>query len=201
MIAAPKQIGTPLKINFPNISTRSSSLTVLNTKLPPEENGDIAVACAPITIAENNTAASIPEASAKLGTSGNNAGVTTPIVLEKNDINPPIAAITIGTTGAGIVSVTNPAINFTVPAFIATDINIPTPQIMINVPHGTFFMTSFSSPKFINKARTAKTTATKPTSIALSRVFIRPTYGKIMCKIGKINTTTIIDTTKANVFF
>ena len=117
---------------------------------------------------ENNVTGAILEAFAKSGTIGNNAGVTTPVVLEKNDINPPITAITTGTIDAGRAELTTLAIIPTVPALIATDINIPIPQIIINVPHGTFFTMSFSFPNFINRPITAKMIDTNPTSIDLS---------------------------------
>ena len=144
MVDAPTLAGTAQKSNFGNISFRSSSVEQEpSTRLPPEENGEIAELWAPITIQVNNTRGLIPEASAREGTRGYSAGQTTPKVLEKKLIIAPITLKAIGTNHDGRLLPAHAASKSRVPALIATLISIPTPQIIIIVFQGTFAMTSF----------------------------------------------------------
>ena len=136
--------GTAKKSSRGNIAFRSSSLEQEpRTRLPPEENGEMAELCAPITIQLNKTSGLIPVVAAKVGTSGKSAGHTTPRVLEKKLMIAPIMLNAIGTSHAGRLLPAQDARRSMVPASMATLINMPTPQIMIMVFHGTLAMTSF----------------------------------------------------------
>ena len=163
---AVRQIGTALNIRSMNRRfLSSSSLHEPRYRLPPDENGEIAVACAPITMLVNRMIPGNEVVSAIAGTIGKSAGHTTPSVLLKKDMMPPITANAIGKRYAGILVPTHPARIWMVPALIATEISIPTPQIMISVPHGTLVTACFSSAKRINRARTAIVIEIKPISI------------------------------------
>ena len=67
-----------------------------STRLPPDEKGEIAEACAPTTMQMKSSIGSKPLEAASAGTRGNSAGVTTPSVLENSDM---IAATTHIATG------------------------------------------------------------------------------------------------------
>ena len=119
--AEQKHFGTASKIIVPNKEFLSSSEEhVPRIMLPLLEKGDIALACAPITITVNKTIGLQPVAAEIAGIVGNNAGVTTPIVLLKNDIKHPNKHKNNGTQITGILLLTQEASISTVPAFTAT---------------------------------------------------------------------------------
>ena len=202
IIVATKQVGTPLNNKLLNISVLLSSVVQEpRTKLPPDEKGETDVACAPIIIATNNNIGFIPVDAAIVGTIGNNAGHTTPIVLLKKDIHPPIRTSTIGIKIGGILDPTQLDNISIVPACIATCINIPTPHIIINVLQGTLAITAFSSPSFNNNAIAENIIAIKPTSILEFINAIVALFGNIVFNIGAINTIAIITNIKYKFVF
>ena len=69
-------------------------------KLPPNENGLIALLCEPKTVAANNASALNPLDAARAGINGNKAGVTTPVVELKKLINATTKLNAIGTSAA-----------------------------------------------------------------------------------------------------
>ena len=158
--------GTAKNKSFGNIALRSSSeVQEPRIREPPEENGEIAELCAPITIQEKRTSGLIPVVAASVGTSGYRAGHTTPSVLEKKLMIAPTKLKAIGINHVGRLLPAHEARRLIVPASIATLISIPTPQIMRMVFQGTFAMTSFCGASFINSAMAEKIIATRPTSI------------------------------------
>ncbi len=167
--------------------------------LPPEENGEIAVACAPMTMQVNNSIGLIPVAFTIDGTIGNKAGVTTPSVLLKKDMIPPTMHIAIGTRKLGTFTPIQLARILMVPALIATEISIPTPQIMIRVLQGTLAITFFSSPSFNISATTDNKMANRPMSIfeLTQPMVLLP--GRTDCRMGAASTITIMKTIRYRV--
>src|SRR5699024_7226356 len=85
--AAPTPTGTALK----RISLNNTDWSIVfgadpRIRLPPEENGEIAEACAPTITQTNSSMGLNPVARAIPGTTGNSAGATTPSVLANRDI-------------------------------------------------------------------------------------------------------------------
>ena len=137
-------IGTATMRSRLNSSLRSSSFGV-EPKIsdPPEENGLMALDCAPMTVHANRVAELKPVEAAKDGISGKSAGATTPVVELKKLINAPTILNAIGTSGFGTfepIHVDNASI---VPASTATAISIPAPAIITMVFHGIIAMASF----------------------------------------------------------
>ena len=94
--------GTAKNSRRGNIRLRSSSVEhAPMTRLPPDENGEIAELWAPTTIQVYKINGVRPAASESPGTSGNNAGQTTPNVLEKKLIIAPIKLNATGMIQAG----------------------------------------------------------------------------------------------------
>src|SRR5699024_3051884 len=89
-------------------------------RLPPEENGEIAEACAPTITQTNSSMGLNPVARAIPGTTGNSAGATTPSVLANRDINIPITTMMIGMSANGIVVETQSESWSITPASMAT---------------------------------------------------------------------------------
>lgn len=162
----------------------SSEVQVPSTRLPPEENGEMAELCAPITMLLKIISGFILVAAASAGTRGNSAGQTTPSVLEKKLMIDPIMLNATGTTKTGRLDPAQEAIKSSVPASMATLISIPTPQIIIMVFQGTFLITSDCGASFKNNAIAEKTIAVSPTSILLLINLIAADAGKIMCRMG-----------------
>ena len=101
-VAASTLHGTAIKSSCVNMELRSSSVEQEpRIRLPPDENGDMAELCAPMTMQEKITTGEIPVLAANAGTSGNRAGQTTPRVLEKKLITAPTILNAIGTHHAG----------------------------------------------------------------------------------------------------
>lgn len=69
--ANPTLTGTARNSSLGNIALRSSSVVhEPKIKLPPDENGEIAELCAPITMQANSTSGFSPVVCASVGTSG-----------------------------------------------------------------------------------------------------------------------------------
>ena len=86
-----RHIGTARNISLGKSAALSSSLSQEpSIRLPPDEKGDIEVACEPATITVNSSMG-FRFAQLQWLVRLNNAGVTTPSVLLKNDINPQLA--------------------------------------------------------------------------------------------------------------
>ena len=127
-----------MNINLLNKVTRSSSLPhEAIIKLPPDENGLIALLCEPRTVAANNASALNPVDAARAGINGNKAGVTTPVVELKKLINAPTKLNAIGTNATETFEPIHEDNSLIVPALTATAINIPAPAIIIIVFQGT----------------------------------------------------------------
>ncbi|GEM_PF-2080181 len=116
-------------------------------------------------MATNRISGSSPSAEAIGGTIGNSAGVTTPRVLENSDMNAATMPNTSGTRIGGILLPIHDARMSMVPALIATEISIPTPQIMISVAQGTDAIALRSSPSLRSSAITENRLAIRPMSI------------------------------------
>lgn len=113
--------GTAKNSRRGNIRLRSSSVEhAPMTRLPPDENGEIAELWAPTTIQVYKINGFRPDTSESPGTSGNNAGQTTPNVLEKKLIIAPIRLNATGMIQAGRLLPAHAAICSKVPAFTAT---------------------------------------------------------------------------------
>jgi hypothetical protein len=197
MVAAARHIGTARKSSTGNISVRTLSVEHdPNIKLPPEENGERAADSAPITTQVNKRRGLRPVEIAIDGIIGNIAGQTTPSVLLKKAIIPPIIHNVIGTINTGKLPLMKFASILIVPASIATEINMPTPQIIIKVFHGTNEITFFSSASFSTSATTDSTIEIRPTSICefIKVIVLFPGIDK--CSIGATSTIEIMETIK-----
>ena len=106
----------------------------------------------------------MPVALARVATTGNRAGATTPTKLPPNMFK--TAARKHRTTGMSSLGVcpTHPASNEIVPALTAIETSMPIPPIMMRVDHGTCKSDSFSSPTLISAQTTAKRIAKSETS-------------------------------------
>ncbi|SSQ43501.1 Uncharacterised protein [Acinetobacter baumannii] len=142
----------------------------------------------------NSTSGFRPEVSASAGTIGNKVGATTPRVLENTDIMALIRHNSTGITHTGTLFANHSDRVVIMPSFTPNAMSIPTPQIMISVPHGTSAMTFFSSASFTSKLMSEKVMARKAISILEFKKLIVFTSGKTRCKIGKTKTIDIIKT-------
>ena len=88
-----------------------------------------------------------------------------------------------------------------VPALTATEISMPAPAIIRMVFQGTLAMISFWGASFISRAMTAKTMATRPTSILPATSEMNLTSGRMSFSTGKTRTTAIIRRMRVRVFF
>ena len=70
-------------------------------RLPPEENGLMALDCAPRTVQAKSTAGFSPVDTARAGISGNRAGATTPVVELKKLMNAATRLKAMGTRATG----------------------------------------------------------------------------------------------------
>src|SRR3546814_13455801 len=89
----------------------------------------------------NSTMGSIDMAAASGGTMGNSAGVTTPKVLAKIDISAATTPNTRATSTGGKLPPINDAKASMAPALIATEISMPTPQLLTSGHPGSAAMT------------------------------------------------------------
>ena len=157
--------GIATNSNLGNIADLSSSLAQdPRIRLPPDEKGEIAEACAPMTMQANSIIGEIPVAEATAGTSGNRVGHTTPRVLLKIDMQALMSANVTGTNIVGILELSQSDKRLMVPALMATAISIPTPQIRIRVSHGTLAITCFCGARLSINATADMTMAISPTS-------------------------------------
>src|SRR5690606_5281852 len=143
-------------------------------------------------MAMNRIIGSSPSAEAIGGTIGNRAGVTTPSVLENSDMNAATTPKTSGTRIGGMLLPIHDARMSMVPALMATEMSMPTPQIMISVAQGTEAMALRSSPSFSSSAMTENKLAIRPMSIF---ELMKPTValsGRAMLAIGAASTMAII---------
>ena len=168
-------------------------------RLPPDENGLIALLCAPKTVQAKRASALSPVDAASAGISGKSAGATTPVVELKNDMN---AATTLNATGTSATATFEPIHDESasiVPALTATAMSIPAPAIIMIVFQGTRATASFCGASFIISAITAKIIPTSPTSILLFSMAIVLLPGIMLFMIGNIRSTTIIMIISVNV--
>lgn len=195
-------IGTATIKRRLNSIFRSSSFGVdPRIKEPPEENGLMALDCAPITVHAKSAEELKPADAARFGISGNSAGATTPVVELKKLMIAPTMLNAIGTRGFGTLEPIQVDSSSIVPASTATAISIPAPAIMTIVFHGILAIASFCGASFNNKAITAKIIATRPTSTLLLMYLIAEFPGIRTCKSGKIKTMTIISIIRVRVVF
>ena len=125
-------IGTAtIKRRLNNIFRSSSFGVEPRIREPPDENGLIALDCAPIMVQAKSAEEVKPAEAARFGISGNRAGATTPVVELKKLMIAPTILNAIGTSGFGTlepIQVDNASM---VPASTATAISIPAPAIII----------------------------------------------------------------------
>ena len=142
-----------------------------------------------------------PVAAARAGIRGNRAGQTTPVVELKKLMMAPTRLKAMGIRITGTLEPIQALSISMVPASTATAMSIPAPAIIRMVFQGTRAMISFWGASFSSRAMTAKTMATRPTSILPARVETVLLPGIRSFSTGKISTTAIITRIRVRVCF
>ena len=156
---------------------------------------------APSTVQANRAMGLMPVETASAGIRGNRAGQTTPVVELKKLISAPTRLKARGIRNTGTLEPIHALSMSMVPAATATAISIPAPAIIKMVFQGTLAMISFWGASFISSAMTAKTIATRPTSILPATMAIKALPGISSFSTGKIRTTAIMARIRIRVCF